>query len=239
MIKNNGDLAVRGIGIIVILFGLFCNVIIQNFGLLVLKLTARMGNLNENTWIPILSMLLTMSVLLYITLMYMKKYINLVAPENKLQPFRWKQTMWIFKGYGLMMLAGGLVSIIEILITGNPIGAANQLALAKMANSGLSLKIFLVFLAIILAPLLEEAIFRGVLMNYFLKNSYWWSNVIVSGVAFGLYHVVFQPFQLVALVQYSLTGIILAVVYKKTQSLQYSMSLHCLSNVIVTIVMLS
>jgi len=238
VINNKGVWKVGGLGILFILIGLLCDVIIQNFGLLMLKLIAKAFNINENTWIPILAMLLTMGGLLYITLLYMKKYIQLAAPENKLEPFRRQKTLWIIKGYVLIIVAGMLVTIVKILITGNNVEPANQLALVEMAHAGLATKIYLIFLSVILAPLLEESIFRGILMNYFMKNSYWWANVVVSGMAFGLFHVIFQPFQLMAFIQYSLTGIILAFVYKKTQKLQYSMATHCLNNLVAMLILL-
>ncbi|QIL50505.1 CPBP family intramembrane metalloprotease [Weissella coleopterorum] len=239
MTQNKQTWKLTGLGIIFILFGLVCDIIIQNFGILTLHLSAKFLNLNENTWAPILLMLMMIGGLLYITLTYMKKFIQLVAPDNKMEPFKRKETGWIFKGYGLIILAGMLVTVIKMITVGHNVEPANQLALVQMTKLGIAYKIYLICLSVILAPLLEEAIFRGVLMNYFFKNLSWWINVLLSGIAFGLFHVIAQPFQLMALIQYSLTGVVLAIVYKKTQRLQYSMAAHCLNNSIAILILLT
>jgi membrane protease YdiL (CAAX protease family) len=134
-----------------------------------------------------------------------------------------------------MILGAGMVTLLlQTLISHKPITASNQAALESMAGKGGAALIFVVVLAVFVAPLVEELIFRGIVLNYFFKSGPWWLNVILSGILFGYFHV-FQDFQWFALLQYSLMGIALAVVYKKTKQIQYSMAVHMLNNGIAAI----
>lgn len=89
--------------------------------------------------------------------------------------------------------------------------------------------VFVGFLVLIVGPVIEELIFRGIVINYMFIKSNWWANVFASGILFGLAHVLFQ-FEFFAFLGYAGMGFIFAIVYKKTAKLQYAMILHLLNN---------
>ena len=78
--------------------------------------------------------------------------------------------------------------------------------------------------AVMLAPIFEEAVFRKLLLDRLIKYGEL-PAVVASGVLFGLYHCNFSQLFYAVLV-----GMVLAYVYVKTGRLRYSVILHMLLN---------
>jgi membrane protease YdiL (CAAX protease family) len=78
---------------------------------------------------------------------------------------------------------------------------------------------------VIIAPILEELIFRGLILDYLLKHKPEKASLLLSGLIFGLIHVspdqVFFAF---------LGGIFLGYVYMKSQNLLVPIFFHALNN---------
>ncbi|WP_282802390.1 CPBP family intramembrane glutamic endopeptidase [Secundilactobacillus kimchicus] len=87
----------------------------------------------------------------------------------------------------------------------------------------------LAFSATFLSPVVEELLFRGYLFNAFFKKDQLWLPVVVSGVVFSLAHASSNP---VSFLIYALLGAILMWVYRQTDNLATSISLHFLNNFI-------
>lgn len=189
---------------------------------------------DRNNPIAIITMVVVAAILTFITVKILAYAVRKKAPKTGLHPFRADKLMWVVYGYIMILGAGMVTFLLQTLISHKPITASNQAALESMAGKGGAALIFVVVLAVFVAPLVEELIFRGIVLNYFFKSGPWWLNVILSGILFGYFHV-FQDFQWFALLQYSLMGIALAVVYKKTKQIQYSMAVHMLNNGIAAI----
>ena len=79
--------------------------------------------------------------------------------------------------------------------------------------------------AVIAAPIVEEVIFRGVVLGSFRKVFPDWVSIIVSALIFGIYHM--NP---VAIVYASIMGIIAGIVYEKKQNLLFTIILHMANN---------
>ncbi|MFC6180039.1 CPBP family intramembrane glutamic endopeptidase [Lactiplantibacillus daowaiensis] len=79
--------------------------------------------------------------------------------------------------------------------------------------------------AVFLTPIMEELVFRGVLMNLFFKHD--WLNVLLSGVVFGSLH---TTNTLPSFLIYFTMGLILAGVYHWSGKLLAPMLLHFLIN---------
>lgn len=82
-------------------------------------------------------------------------------------------------------------------------------------------------LVCVVAPLCEEIFFRGFLFGALRRHGLVVA-VLVSGVAFGLAHVASAPIGFI--VPLGTLGIILALLYEKTDSLYPSIALHALNN---------
>lgn len=80
---------------------------------------------------------------------------------------------------------------------------------------------------VILAPIVEEIIFRGVIFNEASKYKRGAFPIIISALLFGLAHM--QPIQIVYAF---IIGLIFAFVYSKTHSLPIVMFLHMLNNLL-------
>lgn len=86
--------------------------------------------------------------------------------------------------------------------------------------------VWLIVAACVVGPVLEELIFRGVIFNL-LKKTFRSSlpAILISGIAFGIWHG-----NLVQSVYAIITGIVLALVYEKTNDIKYPILIHVLNN---------
>lgn len=119
--------------------------------------------------------------------------------------------LWIFLMQFLATYSPTIKSSLESFIQHDKIFNANPI---------------LAFISVaILAPIVEEIIFRGIIFNEASKYKGGAFPIIISALLFGLAHM--QPIQIVYT---SILGIILAFVYSKTHSLPIVMFLHMLNN---------
>lgn len=101
----------------------------------------------------------------------------------------------------------------------------NQKTIEDMINANTFLVGILIFT--IIAPILEELIFRGLFINMIFKQNTFWVPVISSGIIFGSLHSVGN---VVEWLYYVIFGIILAIAYKKTDILALPIALHMINN---------
>jgi membrane protease YdiL (CAAX protease family) len=83
------------------------------------------------------------------------------------------------------------------------------------------------FTAVIFAPILEELIFRGIVLEGFLKNYSPVKAILLTNVLFGLAHL--NPWQFVGAF---LMGILISWVYYKTRNLVLPVLMHFLNNLL-------
>ncbi len=88
---------------------------------------------------------------------------------------------------------------------------------------------FLFVFAGILAPLTEELVFRGFLLPSVMEHMGYVWGVIVSAALFSLVHLVFNPITLLIMF---LLGVILSVLYIRTQSLWPGIIFHGINNTV-------
>lgn len=161
--------------------------------------------------------------------------VRLRSPKLGWHPWRLDKVKVAIMGYPLLLLMTMLIKGFQLVLTGNMATADNERQLRQLMATGPYDFLFVVILAIVVAPLVEELIFRGVVMNYFFKYSRLaWINISLSAVLFGLFHV-FQAFNVFDFLQYAAMGAILATVYKRTRQLQYSVLLHALNNTVAMV----
>jgi hypothetical protein len=92
------------------------------------------------------------------------------------------------------------------------------------------LVIFFAIFAVVLQPFVEEMLFRVFLFNLALRYSGFWTAAIVSGVLFGLMHLVTGSADLTSSALLALGGVILAWVYYRSRNAYASMISHALFN---------
>ena len=140
----------------------------------------------------------------------------------------------ILKTWGKALVLVAIAAII-INITTNKMKANNQIALQNSFNSN---PVFIALLAMFYAPIAEELMFRGVFRK-FIKNKKLF--VIVSGVVFGLMHVIDDSKTLAEfsyVFVYSILGIYLAGIYAKTNNLCTNIFMHFMQNTLSVIGMI-
>lgn len=129
-------------------------------------------------------------------------------------------------GGGLALL---LVAVLRVLL-GHPVLDPTAALLA--ADGTVGLLVLGVLVIAVVAPLVEELIFRGVMAEAFRSRG-WWEAVIVSMIAFSLVHL-----RLAQLRYYMLLGIALAVVYLR-RGLIGSIATHAAFNGVLLVVALA
>lgn len=89
------------------------------------------------------------------------------------------------------------------------------------------------------APIIEEYIFRGLLMASFPhqdRRAWQVLSVVVSSILFGFVHTGFSD--ILSLPFYALMGTVFAVAYAVTKDLRYPIALHAINNTLSTIMIL-
>lgn len=103
--------------------------------------------------------------------------------------------------------------------------AVNQLAVESMFNY---LPIWQIFLmTVIVAPIVEEVLFRGLLLFSSGEQQTSWFRVIISALLFGLVH---NPTNISSFYTYVGMGFVFSYAGKRTESLEGSMIYHFLNN---------
>ena len=98
--------------------------------------------------------------------------------------------------------------------------------------------LYIIFLAMIYAPITEELLFRGIIRKVF-NNKYLF--IIISGILFGALHVVddFQSIkELLYILLYSSLGIFLSSIYYKTNNIFTNIYFHFIQNTLAVIAMI-
>ncbi|WP_179393827.1 CPBP family intramembrane glutamic endopeptidase [Lacticaseibacillus absianus] len=88
----------------------------------------------------------------------------------------------------------------------------------------------------LVAPVVEELVFRGLFMTLFWRRDTPAANalaVLTSGLCFGLLH---EPHISVYLLTYAGMGVLLAYTYRRQRDLRYSIALHMIINFLPALV---
>ena len=88
-------------------------------------------------------------------------------------------------------------------------------------------------LTVVVAPISEELIDRGYLMNTFFTKSKYYLDVILSGLIFGLSHLILSHRDPISLLYYSLIGFFFALVYRWTKNLKITILCHSFFNFLI------
>ena len=83
----------------------------------------------------------------------------------------------------------------------------------------------LFFIAIIVAPVFEEIIFRGILLPFMVRRTGFWPGIILVSFVFGGMH-----FHLPSLLPLFLLSVMFSLAYARTQSLLVPIGMHILFN---------
>ena len=112
-------------------------------------------------------------------------------------------------------------------------GVSNSTNQAAIENAHMN-PFVLITITVIMAPIVEELVFRGLLMGrVFNPDSI--VGLILSGLLFGLVH---TPNSMGVWIIYGGMGLVLATVYRVSKKLEYSIMAHMINNSIAVSMML-
>ena len=150
----------------------------------------------------------------------------LVFEGRKILELKWK---WRYLVY--LLLAYVVSYLSDIVFSFFTPATSNQMSLNELAEmTGRQELPYLLLIVCLLGPITEELVYRGVLMNTFLKDSPWYGDVLLSACVFGYVHVS-SGLTPLAFFTYASGGAILAFLYRKTHSLYYPILLHIMINI--------
>jgi hypothetical protein len=128
-----------------------------------------------------------------------------------------------------------LTRIVAGFIPNSPHGTNNPLQLHMsdaLATADVGLILWYALVAVILAPIIEETLFRGLLYPWLRKRVGIILAAVISAILFALFH-----FDARGAIQYCALGIILALVYERSRSIPAVALVHALWNAWVLAIM--
>ena len=160
-------------------------------------------------------------IVTFIAILYL-----LVFEGRKMLELKWK---WRYPVY--LLLAYGVSYLSDIVFSFLTPATSNQISLHELIEmTGRQELLYFLIITCLLGPIAEELVYRGVLMNTFLKDSPWYGDVFLSACVFGYVHVS-SGLTPLAFFTYASGGAICAFLYRKTHSLYYPILLHIMINI--------
>ncbi|MBL7111290.1 MAG: CPBP family intramembrane metalloprotease [Bacteroidales bacterium] len=121
----------------------------------------------------------------------------------------------------LLVLTPAIAIVIEPLSLLIPVPEFVEKLFALLLNK----TIFTGIMVVVAAPLIEEVLFRGMILDGFLKRYSPWKAILWSSVIFGLFHL--NPWQFIPAF---ILGVLMGYVYWKTRSLWLCIFIHFINN---------
>ena len=164
-----------------------------------------------------LELIVTFIAILYLLVFEGRKILEL--------KWKWRYPVYLLLAYGVNHLSGIVFSFLTP-------ATSNQMALNELVEmTGRQELLYLLLITCLLGPISEELVYRGVLMNTFLKDSPWYGDVLLSACVFGYVHVS-DSITPLAFFTYASGGAIVAFLYRKTHSLYHPILLHIMINIL-------
>ena len=158
-------------------------------------------------------LILAFLVVTLVTVLIAKRLGFLNHASQLLTRGAWKS---IFMGFLVMIPVRMLGGITLVLEHGTKANTLNQ---SVIENLGMSPALLFV-MTVVAAPIVEEFVFKQAF--HFSKL-----GVLVSSLLFGALH---MPTDLGSWILYGGMGLVLAMIYRKTQKLEFSIAVHALNN---------
>lgn len=150
-----------------------------------------------------------------------------------------KSLLLIFKSMGFILFVNFVLSLLVSLIF-HTNGSMNQQSIESQSHLYPAL---LMFVTCVFAPIVEECVFRGSLLEYFQYRNWNKSGLIISSLIFGFIHVMDTLLiggisELGYWFVYTMIGIVLGRSYQRSQSLIVCILIHALNNFIACILLM-
>ena len=104
--------------------------------------------------------------------------------------------------------------------------------------TGISYFIMRILYGSLIAPIVEELVFRGLLMTALSKFKKYYVDVVVSSTLFSLIHVLQYGWVLTDFIVYAGAGLLFGMLFRYTRSVYWPMALHIVWNTFLIVVSL-
>lgn len=171
-------------------------------------------------------------------LMYLVSLRGQADAVGRIQWFQggfWRQMSAAFAGYAAYVpILFVLLGITMLIAPALPAEQTNPIGERVVEMQSVLSWLWLFLQAAVLAPIIEEIVFRGVLFKVFWQRTgRVWLSAFVSGYLFAVIH----PQFLGGILPITVLGTILALVYAHTRSLLPCIVIHALNNGLITLLM--
>lgn len=147
--------------------------------------------------------------------------------------FRWSYLGIFFLSFILMFL---WVNITTRIFPSTQNGSAIKETVANL--TGISYFVTRILYGSLIAPIVEELVFRGLLMTALSKFKKYYIDVIISSTLFSLIHVLQYGWVLTDFIVYAGAGFLFCMLFRYTRSVCWSIALHVLWNTFLIVVSL-
>jgi membrane protease YdiL (CAAX protease family) len=145
---------------------------------------------------------------------------------------------WAASGFGIAFVLRIVIAVIANAFTdGRAAGEAQNL---RLSTVNLAIIVILVVVVGICAPLIEELVFRGLLLRTFMRRMGFWPAAILSTVIFALFHV-YEVDTLAGAITLALSvasfGLVNCVLVRYTARLAPGIGVHMATNLLAVVVL--
>ena len=147
--------------------------------------------------------------------------------------FRWAYLGVFFLFFILMFV---WVNITTLIFPSTQNGSEIMKEAANL--TGISYFIMRIIYGSLIAPIVEELVFRGLLMTALSKFKKYYVDVVVSSALFSLIHVLQYGWVLTDFIVYAGAGLLFCMLFRYTRSVYWPMALHILWNTFLIVVSL-
>lgn len=144
--------------------------------------------------------------------------------------FRWSHLGIFFLFFILMFV---WVNITTLIFPSTQNGSEMMKEAANL--TGISYFVMRILYGSLIAPIVEELVFRGLLMTALSKFKKYYLDVIVSSTLFSLIHVLQYGWVLTDFIVYAGAGLLFCMLFRYTHSVYWSITLHILWNTFLII----
>ena len=167
-------------------------------------------------------------LIFFLFVLWLKKKKMLFIFEKKI--WNWSTIFYLFAGYVVYQILGNFWARYAHLINHRNIHDEYFTVVLSNGQPTFLSTILSFVLPVIIGPIFEETLDRGYFMNTFFPKSKYYLDVILSGLIFGLSHLILSHRDPISLLYYSLIGLFFALVYRYTSNIRLTILCHSFFN---------
>ena len=164
----------------------------------------------------------------FLFVLWLKKQKMLFIFEKK--SWNWSFVFYLFATYVVYQILGNFWARYAHLINHRNIHDEYFTVVLSNGQPTFLSTVLSFILTVVISPILEETLDRGYFMNTFFPKSKYYLDVILSGLIFGLSHLILSHRDPISLLYYSLIGFFFALVYRSTDNLRLTILCHSFFN---------